>query len=723
MVASLSTSNVGAADLSPCSEVRLPGHGETDDSHGEIPGMGSSAARSKAEPPGSGGPGVALAVLLIGARSGPAWSDEATMGVVLGSGWPGQHRGAATEARSSKRRRCLDPASSAVTFASGALSSPWASMDEDLLHLIAWRVLAADPHGLRPPPRRVCRHWRSSTACPRGRGVVDGRFHPRRWVMLPEGHGLHPAHGKLRGHVHFFNLGTGKFLRARVPIFKDHCVVDSVGGVLVMSRDEDTAVRLFTLSPATIVVRISPPCRFAVNRNSRFAPLHSVLYLVRMNFVVDQDSEILQVDPPQKDDGSSVSSLPAPKLIATILAGKLAHPIFLVECDSQILVVGHTDNSFSRMRLLLVPVSFSAFICSATKVNYKLRPNHASGEGKESGAMEGKESGAMGSTTLLTIAKMPRKLVKKLKVTTTIESSSSELDIPEQLQEFSESTISTNTLIDMVLDTCVSHPPLPPTEMEGVDYAAKPLPHTNPARISSSASVLQTDSVDAGGSIVPDVNLPSTSELPHQVTADVGAKEQTAEVVKQPSLKRKQSDLQTTSLKKKVYRIKIKQAFDKCILFLRENKRGLNSSRLKTLRYLDTLTAEKNDLAKSLKEQSIENAQLKKNLEVTEEKLKQAKSSEKAFKSSSYGARKALDYIHANQVEKTRHSLEYFLEHGPEVIKQHTRRVVIEAGSQVLAICKSWNPELFEDQIREGFNPKKIVDQCQLLLDSMVATS
>lgn len=93
--------------------------------------------------------------------------------------------------------------------------------------------------------RAVCPHWRSSTVCPRGRGVIDPRFHPRRWMMLPEGHGLYPANSRLRGYIRFFNLDSGKFVRIKLPIFKDHCILDSVDGLLVMHRDEDTAIRIF----------------------------------------------------------------------------------------------------------------------------------------------------------------------------------------------------------------------------------------------------------------------------------------------------------------------------------------------------------------------------------------------------------------------------------------------------------------------------------------------
>ena len=82
-----------------------------------------------------------------------------------------------------------------------------------------------------------------------------------------------------------------------------------------------------------------------------------------------------------------------------------------------------------------------------------------------------------------------------------------------------------------------------------------------------------------------------------------------------------------------------------------------------------------------------------------------------------------MNYVHANRVEQTGHSLDYLLEHASEAIAHNTRRVATEAGSQVLAICQSWSPALPLDKIKEGFNPDLTDDQCQLLLDSMLETS
>jgi hypothetical protein len=47
-------------------------------------------------------------------------------------------------------------------------------------------------------------------------------------MLFPEGHDLYPGHSKLRGYVRFFNLSTGAFVRVRLPLFRDHYVLDSV---------------------------------------------------------------------------------------------------------------------------------------------------------------------------------------------------------------------------------------------------------------------------------------------------------------------------------------------------------------------------------------------------------------------------------------------------------------------------------------------------------------
>jgi hypothetical protein len=144
-------------------------------------------------------------------------------------------------------------------------------MQPDLVRLIGWRLLETGDLLDYVRFRAVCAHWRSSTVCPRGRGVADPRFHPRRWMMLPEGHGLHPGHGKLRKYIRFLNLSTGAIVRSKLPLFSDHCVLDSVDGLLLLQRDQDTAIRL--LHPFTGDIAELPPLITLLRRfNFQFSP-------------------------------------------------------------------------------------------------------------------------------------------------------------------------------------------------------------------------------------------------------------------------------------------------------------------------------------------------------------------------------------------------------------------------------------------------------------------
>uniref|UniRef100_A0A0D3EYH0 KIB1-4 beta-propeller domain-containing protein n=1 Tax=Oryza barthii TaxID=65489 RepID=A0A0D3EYH0_9ORYZ len=102
-------------------------------------------------------------------------------------------------AATAKRRRLAPP------------ESPWASLNPHLLRLVAERALASDLLG----------------------------------------------HAKLCGFVRFFNLSTGALARAKLPLFQDHMVLDSVDGLLLLQRDHDTAIRL--LHPFTGDIADLPP--------------------------------------------------------------------------------------------------------------------------------------------------------------------------------------------------------------------------------------------------------------------------------------------------------------------------------------------------------------------------------------------------------------------------------------------------------------------------------
>jgi hypothetical protein len=226
-------------------------------------------------------------------------------------------------------------------------------------------------------------------------------------MMLPEGGGLHPGHPKLHGYVHFFNLDTGAFVRVHIPLFQDHCALDSFDGLLVLQRDHDTAIRV--LHPFTGDIVDLPPLstllpqvqeligcpeqrKLPILRNifaaATFADdgavtvMLAITNLYRVAFATSQDRQwtvstwwyeisrsllssqgkiyvacekrymktaepsvqIFQIDTPLPEE-----VLQPPKLIATCTLDKLCKPIYLVECDSEVLVIGHTDVSRSRM--------------------------------------------------------------------------------------------------------------------------------------------------------------------------------------------------------------------------------------------------------------------------------------------------------------------------------------------------------------------------------------
>uniref|UniRef100_K3YE00 KIB1-4 beta-propeller domain-containing protein n=1 Tax=Setaria italica TaxID=4555 RepID=K3YE00_SETIT len=283
-------------------------------------------------------------------------------------------------------------ASASEVDAAASSSSPWASLHEDLVRLVEWRVLAGDfVDYVRL--RAACQHWRSSTACPRGRGVLDRRFHPGHWMLLPEGFRLYPGHTRLRGRVRFFNLRTGAFASVAVPIFKDHYAMDSVDGLLLLQRDHDMAVRLlhpFTgdvvelpslatllaqlralFHPVEVALMKEKECLLCILRKvcaaislspdddgvvtvmlaltNPMAPRVAFRYL--RGPAVDSrklgSTHVGKKGKPSSEPSSPTpsSSPPPPKLIAACPLDKIRPPVFLAECDSEILLVGRTGKT------------------------------------------------------------------------------------------------------------------------------------------------------------------------------------------------------------------------------------------------------------------------------------------------------------------------------------------------------------------------------------------
>jgi hypothetical protein len=226
-------------------------------------------------------------------------------------------------------------------------------------------------------------------------------------MMLPEGNGLHPGHPKLHGYVRFFNLDTGAFVRVHIPLYQDHCVLDSIDGLLVLQRDHDTAVRVlhpFTgdivdLPPLSTLLPQSHLCgltglpmkrrlRFLRNISATatfaagvvtvmlaFVRLHHVavatpqdqqwtmstwscpghalwpsqgkIYVSCATFGRPSVIQIFQIDTPRLPD----ELLQPPKLIATCNGvGQRYQAISIVECDSEILVMFYA-YALSKMQV------------------------------------------------------------------------------------------------------------------------------------------------------------------------------------------------------------------------------------------------------------------------------------------------------------------------------------------------------------------------------------
>ncbi|CAD6264653.1 unnamed protein product [Miscanthus lutarioriparius] len=134
-------------------------------------------------------------------------------------------------------------------------------------------------------------------------------------MMLPEGRGLHPGHGKLRGYVRFFNLSTGAFVRVKSPFSR-------ITASSTLSTASSCCRGTMTLPSASFTPSPAIP-----QSSRRWRPP-------------------LAIDPPQQE-GTDIGSLsvPSPKLVAkfkwpTSDTSYLSYYYHLVECNSEILVIG-----------------------------------------------------------------------------------------------------------------------------------------------------------------------------------------------------------------------------------------------------------------------------------------------------------------------------------------------------------------------------------------------
>uniref|UniRef100_R7WEG2 DUF295 domain-containing protein n=1 Tax=Aegilops tauschii TaxID=37682 RepID=R7WEG2_AEGTA len=108
----------------------------------------------------------------------------------------------------------------------------WSSLLLDLVHRIGHCLLDTSDVDDYMDMRAECHNWRSTMAdpCSPGDGASDLPFRPRHWVILDEDYPKDDADGPRL----FLNIRTGRYLRRRVPMLRDHVLVGAPDGLLVL---------------------------------------------------------------------------------------------------------------------------------------------------------------------------------------------------------------------------------------------------------------------------------------------------------------------------------------------------------------------------------------------------------------------------------------------------------------------------------------------------------
>lgn len=135
-----------------------------------------------------------------------------------------------------------------------ATAADWSSLPSDLVRRIADCFLDTNDVDWYMDLRAVCHSWRSATDDPK-KNPIDGRFHPREWIVL-DGDVVSQS-DDMRV---FVNIGTGRFLRKKLPRLRRYYVVAiTFGGFFVLAdRSPPHAARV--LNPFTgELVRYAAP--------------------------------------------------------------------------------------------------------------------------------------------------------------------------------------------------------------------------------------------------------------------------------------------------------------------------------------------------------------------------------------------------------------------------------------------------------------------------------
>uniref|UniRef100_A0A0E0Q4R4 KIB1-4 beta-propeller domain-containing protein n=1 Tax=Oryza rufipogon TaxID=4529 RepID=A0A0E0Q4R4_ORYRU len=230
-------------------------------------------------------------------------------------------------------------------------------------------------------------------------------------MMFPEGFGRFPGHRALAGHARFLDLSASAaaaLIRVPLPFLRDHCVLDSPDGLLLLQRDGDTAIRL--LHPFTGDIAEFPPPRFprppapppglrphrrsdirkicaavdvadegivtvmlAVEKIGRVAfaaagdddwvistwkenQLDNALSFQGGSCMWDGLIHASVIDPPRRrrregEESVAQPPVPPPRRIVTCSSEEIHLPS-LVELDSELMLVGYNGSSLSRILVL-----------------------------------------------------------------------------------------------------------------------------------------------------------------------------------------------------------------------------------------------------------------------------------------------------------------------------------------------------------------------------------
>ncbi|KQJ85435.1 hypothetical protein BRADI_5g27053v3 [Brachypodium distachyon] len=219
---------------------------------------------------------------------------------------------------------------------------PWDSLPADLLRLVAGRVLATGDLLDYVRFRAACAHWRSSTDSPLGRGILDPRFHPRHWIMLPDGHGLHPPESPTNK-KRFFNLSTGAFAHPRLPILSDHHVICPVQGLLLLLHSQQHDDDILLLHPFTGDLMKLPPKTSL--RTSLRAHLQLPIVLLSSNFLLsDVVASVTVSTSTSTDDTDDGSSIAAAVVVIKIAFSYSSRLVFFAVRDDQWRVMGSVTS-------------------------------------------------------------------------------------------------------------------------------------------------------------------------------------------------------------------------------------------------------------------------------------------------------------------------------------------------------------------------------------------